>query len=64
MTTDELRRQLGVFSKPTREAVDKLHRRRDIHIEGWDTGGPYLRAKWLAGTGPDAAKPRRVWIAA
>jgi hypothetical protein len=64
MTTDELRRQLRVFSKPAREAVDKLHRRQDIHIEGWDTSGGQPRARWVVGAGQDAPKPRRVWASA
>lgn len=61
MTTDELARQLGEFSKPVRETVDKLHRRGQIHIEGWDVTGGQPRARWVAGAGKDAPKPRRVW---
>ncbi len=61
MTTDELVRDLGELTKPVREAVGKLHRRGQIHIEGWDVTGTQLRARWIAGHGPDAPRPRRVW---
>lgn len=63
MTTDELTRELCTFSKPVREAVDKLHRRSQIHIEDWDTTGGQPRARWVAGPGQDAPRPRRVWAA-
>ncbi|WP_427183577.1 hypothetical protein ACL598_17070 [Bordetella bronchialis] len=61
-TTDELARELGEYSKPVREAVDKLHRRGQIHIEGWDVTGGQPRARWVAGPGLDARRPRRVWV--
>lgn len=62
MTTDELARDLGDLTKPVREAINKLHHRRQIHIEGWDVTGGQPRARWVAGPGADAPRPRRVWI--
>ncbi|WP_454691192.1 hypothetical protein [Achromobacter aloeverae] len=60
-TTEQVRCAIGAGTKPTCEALQRLHARHQVHIHAWDTSGAQPRAIWAASAGVDAPKPQRVW---